>query len=184
VGRVFISYQHEDSEADAGRLYDTLAAELGRVALYKDVESIALGSNWRRAVREALGDSAAVLFVIGPNWRLSEAIEFELHLALGSSVPVVPILVRGADLKRLTAGLRPPLAEINERRAIALRHASWSHDCAQLIDLLRRVLADPARARVLIEPPDPRVLLDEDNWPAVSNRDQLLTFAQDLAECG
>ena len=53
MSRVFVSYRHEDAEADAGRLYDTLAAELGQEALYKDVENIAIGRNWKRAVREA-----------------------------------------------------------------------------------------------------------------------------------
>jgi hypothetical protein len=159
MSRVFVSYRHQDSEADAGRLYDTLAAELGQEALYKDVENIAIGRNWKRAVREALADSAAVLFVMGPDWRLSPAIEFELQLALASDVPVVPILVRKADLVQLTSGLPAPLSEISERKAVTVNHASWSRDCRELLEMLKRVLADPARARVLIEPPDPRVLL-------------------------
>ena len=183
MSRVFVSYRHEDTEADAGRLYDTLAAELGPEALYKDVENIAIGRSWKRAVREALADSAAVLLVIGPDWRLSDAIEFELQLALASDVPVVPILVRKADLIEATEGLPPPLSEISERRAVVVNHASWSRDCRELLDMLKLVLADPARARVLIEPPDPRALLDEANWPALRDKDHLLTFAQDLAEC-
>ena len=51
MNRVFISYLHEDSEADAGRLYDTIVSELGDEALYKDVENITIGRNWKRAVR-------------------------------------------------------------------------------------------------------------------------------------
>lgn len=76
MSRIFVSYRHEDSEADAGRLYDTLAAALGRDALYKDVEDIAIGRSWKRAVSEALADSAAVLFVMGPDWSPSPPIEY------------------------------------------------------------------------------------------------------------
>ena len=183
MSRVFVSYRHEDSEADAGRLYDTLVAELGSESVYKDVENIGIGRNWKRAVEEALADSAAVLFVMGPNWRLTPPIEFELRLVLGSKVPVVPILVRKADLLQLTDALPTPLSEIGERIAVTLSHASWARDCRELIEKLKEVLTDPARARVVIEPPDPRALLDERNWPFASNRDQLLNFAQDLAEC-
>jgi hypothetical protein len=185
MSRVFVSYRHEDSQADAGRLYDTLVAELGQEALYKDVENIAIGRSWKRAVREALADSAAVLVVIGPVWRLSPPIEYELQLALASDVPVVPIVVRmrKEDFARLTSELPAPLSELSERKAITLDHASWSRDCRELLDMLKRVLSDPARARVLIEPPDPRTLLDEANWPEVNDRDHLLNFAQDLAEC-
>ena len=183
MSRVFLSYRHEDSEADAGRLYDTLAAALGADAVYKDVETFAIGRSWKRAVREALADSAAVLFVMGPQWRLSEALELELELALASDVPVVPVMVRDANLEQLTSGLRGSLAEIAERRAVRLNHASWSRDCRELIDVLKRVLADPERARVLIEPPDPKALLDETRWPSPRSKDALLMFAQDIAEC-
>ena len=183
MSRIFISYRHEDSAADAGRLYDTLAAELGEEALYKDVETFAIGRSWKRAVEEALADSAAVVLVMGPAWRLSDAIKLELHLALASDVPVVPFLVRNADLAQLTSALPAPLFGISERKAVAVSHDTWRRDCRLLIDMLKRVLADPARARVLIKPPDPRELLDEAHWPGVTDKDRLLTFAQDLAEC-
>jgi hypothetical protein len=180
---VFISYRHEDAEADAGRLYDTLATELGKEALYKDVENIAVGRNWRRAVKEALVDSAAVISVMGPAWRPSDAIEFELNIALTSNIPVIPFLVRNADLGQLTRDLKAPLSEIRDRNAMKVSHGSWLRDCRGLVETLRRVLADPSRARVLIQPPDPRTLLDEANWPGRDNPDRLLGFAQDLAEC-
>ncbi|HEV8392962.1 MAG TPA: toll/interleukin-1 receptor domain-containing protein [Vicinamibacterales bacterium] len=183
MSRVFISYRHEDAEDSAGRLYDTLAVELGADALFMDVEKIAPGRSWKRAVREALADSAAVLVVMGPQWQLSEAIELELELALASDVPVVPVMVRKADLVQLASGLRGSLAEIAERKAVTLSHASWARDCQELVEVLKRVLADPARARVLIEPPNPRVLLDESRWPSPRSKDALLMCAQDLAEC-
>ena len=183
MSRVFVSYRHDDSEADAGRLYDTLAAELGHEALYKDVENIAIGANWKRAVREALADSAVVLVVMGPDWRVSEAIAYELELVLNTDVPVVPVLVRKADLLRLAASLPAQLAGIGDRKAVTLSHASWSRDCRELLDDLKRVLGDPKRARVILEPPDPRALLDETKWPSPWNKHALVAFAQDLAEC-
>ena len=93
---------------------------------------------WALFRRRSL-DSAAVLFVMGPDWRLAPAIEFELQLVLKSKVPVVPVLVRKADLVQLTGGLPPPLSEISERKAVTMNHASWLRDSRDLIETLKRV---------------------------------------------
>jgi hypothetical protein len=61
---------------------------------------------------------SAAIRTVGPEWRLSPAIEFELQLAFASNLPVVPILGREADLIQLTSGLPAPLSEISERKAV------------------------------------------------------------------
>ena len=61
---------------------------------------------------------SAAIRTVGPDWRLSPAIEFELQLAPTSNLPVVPILVGEADLIQLTSGLPAPLSESSERKAV------------------------------------------------------------------
>ena len=46
---------------------------------------------------------SAAIRTVGPEWRLSPAIEFELQLAFASNLPVVPILGMEADLIQLTS---------------------------------------------------------------------------------
>ncbi len=182
MSRVFISYLRHETQADAGRLHDTLVTYLGAEALFKDVADLEFGSSWKHAVREALSDSVAVLFVMGPQWSPSPAIKFELEAALASNVKVVPVLVRDAKIEEVTRELPDDLARIREQHAVTLDHDVWHRDCERLAEALRKVLSDPSSPKIrLDEPPDPNGLLD--HVPSDRDRDGLLAHARDLSEC-
>ena len=46
-GSIFISYRRSDSIANTGRIYDYLERRFGRDRVFKDVDSIPLGVNFR-----------------------------------------------------------------------------------------------------------------------------------------
>ena len=48
--KVFLSYRRADSPDVTGRIYDRLIAELGREAVFKDVDDIPLGVDFRAHV--------------------------------------------------------------------------------------------------------------------------------------
>jgi hypothetical protein len=104
MSRVFISYARSDADADAGRLSYTLSRYFSENVPFTDVTSIEYGSNRRHAVQRALADVVAVLCFMGPEWRASPAIEFELTTAFDSNVSVIPVLLRGADLVSAKSG--------------------------------------------------------------------------------
>src|SRR5262250_1817571 len=95
--RIFLSYHRFDGEADAGRLNDTLRRRLGEERVFTDVIDIEFGANWERVVDYALKDCVALLLMIGPAWKLTEAIKYEAGLALDSGIAIIPIFVRGAE---------------------------------------------------------------------------------------
>jgi hypothetical protein len=181
MNKIFLSYVRADTEADTGRLADTLKRELPDAELFIDARDIEYGANWKRIIERAIEDSVILLCAIGPEWKLSPAVEFELAIALKSNVSVVPILFRKANLVTLTDDLQPEVAEMKDRNAISIEHYNWDQDVAPLIDLIRKVLSEPSRARVIIDPPDPKSLLGID--PSSLNVAGLLNYAQDLAEC-
>jgi hypothetical protein len=155
---------------------------LGAEALFKDVADLEFGDSWKHAVYEALSDSVAVLFVMGPQWHPSTAIKFELEAALSSNVKVVPVLVRGAKIEEVTRDLPENLARIREQQAITLDHDRWHRDCERLADWLKKVLADSSSPTIRLDkPPDPKKLLDR--VPTDRDRNGLLAHARDLAEC-
>jgi TIR domain len=181
MSKIFLSYVHADSEADAGRLADTLASEFPDANLFIDARDIELGTNWKRVIERAIEDSVILLCAMGPDWKLSPAVELELAQAFRSNVPVVPILFREAQIVALTDALPPHIAELKDRNAISIEHGSWHRDVARLIDLIRKVLSEPSRARVIIDPPDSKRLLEIE--PSPFDSVELLNYAQDLAEC-
>src|SRR5512139_4046967 len=66
--RVFLSYRRGDAGAYAGRLSDSLRERLGAKSVFQDVTAIAPGQDYVAVIDRALGDSDAVLAVIGTGW--------------------------------------------------------------------------------------------------------------------
>ena len=103
---IFISYRRSDTPDAVGRIYDRLVAEFGKSKVFKDVDSIPLGQDFRGHLNDVVGGCSAVLAIIGPRWtdarndagqrRLEDPDDFvriELEAALARKVPVVPVQV-------------------------------------------------------------------------------------------
>lgn len=133
VERIFISYVREDTAPDANALYQSLEREFGADAIFKDVDDLRLGVNWRTAVEEAVDCSSALLCVIGPDWTASDAVLLELARALEREIPIIPVLVRGADIRALTENLDTPIDAIRYLNGAVLRHESWGRDLEPLV---------------------------------------------------
>lgn len=105
---VFISYRRSDSNDVTGRIYDFLSQHFGPDVVFKDVDSIPLGVDFRTHLNQTVGCCQALVAVIGPTWsnvlqkRLGQAsvdwVRAEIETALGRGIPVIPLLVGGADL--------------------------------------------------------------------------------------
>lgn len=108
---IFISYRRDDSADVTGRLYDRLTTAFGREHVYKDVDSIPLGVDFREHINALVGTCDVVLAVIGRQWlnvsggndsrRLddeTDPVRLEIVAALSRKIPVVPVLVGGSKI--------------------------------------------------------------------------------------
>jgi hypothetical protein len=108
---VFISYRRVDSQEVVGRIYDRLSGAYGASNVFKDVDSIPLGDDFRRKISSAVSSCDVLLAVIGGNWltatdasgegRLrnpSDYVRVEIESALEDDLLVIPVLVGSADL--------------------------------------------------------------------------------------
>lgn len=104
---IFVSYRRSDSADVTGRILDRLRTRFGADAVFRDVDDIRPGDDFRRAVHAALKDAKVVVPIIGPQWvgapanRLDERedmVRVELESAFACSVPIIPVLVSGADV--------------------------------------------------------------------------------------
>ena len=111
--QVFLSYRRDDSGDLIGRIRDRLAAALGAPAIFTDIDSIPPGADFRQKITSAIAGCDVVLVVIGPRWLTSvdasgrprlahddDFVRIEVETALSRSVPVVPLLVLGAEMPR------------------------------------------------------------------------------------
>jgi TPR repeat protein len=131
--KLFLSYRRDDSADITGRIYDRLESHFGRDHVFRDLDAIPFGLDFRRAIDEAVGKCQVALVVIGTEWvtiqdgkgrqRLAipnDFVRMEVETALKRSIPVIPVLVGGANMP--TADELPQsLAELAYRNFIPVR---------------------------------------------------------------
>jgi len=67
-GSIFISYRRQDSPHITGRIYDRLVATFGKDAVFKDVDNMLVGPDFRKQLDEQLRVCSVVVAVIGNSW--------------------------------------------------------------------------------------------------------------------
>jgi hypothetical protein len=157
VRAIFIRYRREDAEGQAGRLFKDLVGHFGEQAVFMDVAGIEPGRDFRKAIDEHVGSCGVLLAIIGKDWleavnadgarRLDDPGDFvrlETSSALKRDIPVVPVLVHGAQMPR-PEQLPDDIKDLAYRNAIELTHARWDSDLTVLIKALGRYVT-PADA--------------------------------------
>ena len=150
TGNIFISYRRSDSADITGRIYDRLVDEFGRPVIFKDVDSIPLGTDFKEYLDRKVSDCNVLLAVIGDHWleardtsgnrRLDDPADFvrvEIESALEKGIPVIPIVVRGARMP-LESELPLTLRRLVYMNGIQVRpDPDFHRDMDRLISALR-----------------------------------------------
>ena len=147
---LFISYRREDSEGQAGRLFEGLKARFGQDRVFIDVDSIEPGRDFRRTIEERVSSCDVLLALIGRTWvqaadkegrrRLDnpkDLVRLEIATGLSRDITVIPVLVQGAAMPNKEE-LPPDLQGLAWRNALELRHTRWDDDVTQLVTTLER----------------------------------------------
>src|SRR5437588_850193 len=65
--RITISYRREDSGVIAGRIFDRLVAQYGREAIFRDIDDVPIGVDFREHIGRVLDASDIVLAIVSPS---------------------------------------------------------------------------------------------------------------------
>lgn len=189
--RIFISYRRADSITISGRIYDRLAAAFGEGNVFKDVDDIPFGADFRAVLEREVATCDAQLVIIGQNWlnatddhgaaRLLDPndfvrIEVESGLKRSNNILVIPVLVSGAKMPAPDQ-LPGSLAELPYRNAAVVRDdPDFNRDMVKLIEQIKQhftALAAgttatlPTRARL---PSRPNLDFPEIRWTISTRR--------------
>ncbi len=157
---IFICYRRADSEDIVGRLHSALVKQFGEAAVFKDVEDIPLGDDFRKVLKREVGTCRVILAVIGPAWdevkndagqrRIDDPadyVRFEIGSALQRGIPVIPVLVHRTTIPAADH-LPPDLRDLAYRQAIQLRpDPDFDNDVARLATNLSRIVSAGAPQR-------------------------------------
>jgi TIR domain len=101
---ITVSYRRTDSDAITGRIFDRLALHYGKQSVFRDIDNIPPGIDFRQFINDALQETDVLLVVIGPRWlglrggqaRIgdeSDPVRIEIETAIGRSIPIIPLLI-------------------------------------------------------------------------------------------
>ena len=152
MATVFICYRREDAPATTGRIYDHLVQSFGEASVFKDVDSIPVGTDFPSHIQRILRQATAQVVVIGPRWldirdeagrsRLQNPGDFvrqEIETGLASGIPVIPVLVEGATMPPARV-LPASLAPLTRLQAVNIRFdPDFTTDVRRLITAIERV---------------------------------------------
>ena len=147
-----MSYRRADDHHFIGRLHDRLCGAFGDDMVFRDIDSIPAGTNFRSVILRTLNEVDAVVAVIGPRWARdadgvdADYVYLELAEALKQSKPTIPVLMEETSMPAsdaLPADLRP----LTEIQAISVHgDPAFRRDSSRLIDVIRdAVTTDRAR---------------------------------------
>ena len=160
MSRITISYRRDDSLDITGRIFDRLAAHFGREAVFRDIDNIPPGANFRRYVDQVLDESDIVLAIVGPQWigprggqnRIANAadpVRLEIETALRKEKPLIPVLVSHALMPQPDQ-LPESIAEFAFHNALLVDGGQdFDMHIARLIRAMERI-AERAAANVCI----------------------------------
>ena len=152
--KIFITYRREETGAQAGRLYDAMAARFGENNVFMDVD-LAPGVDFVERISEAVGACHVLIVVMGPTWatvkdeggraRLADPEDFvrlEVETALRRpEVTPIPVLVAGAKMPDRD-DLPQEIRAITRRNALELSDLRWRQDVGRLMSTLDVLLAE------------------------------------------
>ena len=171
---IFISYRRDDSEGEAGRLFDDLTRAFGTDAVFMDVSGIDPGTDFRKAIDDNVACCGVLLAMIGPTWatitgtsgqrRLDDAndyVRLEIASALARNIPVIPVLVHDAHMPHADH-LPDNLKDLAYRNSVEITHERWNSDVQLLTQALTQYVhatkateGDTVHATVPVQLPAP-----------------------------
>jgi len=142
---VFISYRRENTAGEARALFNDLAARLGENSVFMDVDSIALGRDFRTVLQETTASCDLMLVLIGRNWadakdeggrvRLenpADYVRLEIESALRRDIAVTPVLVQEAHMPT-PEDLPGEIRDLAYRNGFELSHNRWESDVGEMV---------------------------------------------------
>ena len=154
---IFISYRRSDAAASARLIEERLAERFGADQVFRDIEDIAPGDEFRARIDATLAGCHAVVVVIGPDWlnamrdgkrRLDDPADIvrqEIEVALERGLLVVPTLVDGAALPTPET-LPDSLKALLDRNALEVTDLHFDADMQRLEASIATHLGDTSRS--------------------------------------
>jgi hypothetical protein len=164
--KITVSYRRADSDAITGRIFDRLAQRYGRESVFRDIDNIPPGIDFRDYIDGALKETSILLVVIGPRWlgaragqtRISDEtdpVRIEVEAAMQRGIPVIPVLVGNTRMPG-PSQLPESLRKFAYHNALKVDPGQdFDHHSERLIRAMDRLLAEAGGSQPADAVPSP-----------------------------
>jgi WD40 repeat protein len=155
--KITISYRRADSQAMTGRIFDRLIARYGREAIFRDIDNIPAGIDFRQHINETLLKTGVLLAIVGPKWlgtarggverinEESDPVRVEVETALRRRLPIIPVLIGNTRMPG-SDQLPPSLKDFAFRNAITIDAGrDFDHHMDRLFNSIDAILGEVAK---------------------------------------
>ena len=152
TGKIFINYRRLESLKDADHLHTQLLRHFRAKSLFIDRHGIEGGKDWLHELERQVASSDAMLALIGRDWvgiknerglrridNETDFVRFEIAEALRRNIPILPVLIDGAQMPR-PEQLPPNLLLLTRPQAMLLRSESFKEDADRIAAALKDLL--------------------------------------------
>jgi formylglycine-generating enzyme required for sulfatase activity len=163
MGTIFISYRRSEDAGTCGRLYDRLMPHFGRDRIFRDVDSIPLGVDYKARIQSEIDKADVQLVLIGRNWlavpgrdgrRLddpNDPVRIEVVAALERHIVIIPLLVDDATFPE-EDDLPPDIRQLHAQNGLPIRNgADFEFDMQRLVAQLHSWIPDQPSGATRIE---------------------------------
>jgi formylglycine-generating enzyme required for sulfatase activity len=175
--RIFISYRRADSTYLIGRIKDRLTAAFGDQSVFRDLDDIPGGVDFRTVLEKETNDCNVMLVIIGPQWagitgvkgnkRLLDPadytrieVETGLKRLAEQRAMVIPVLVMNAPMPSAQE-LPESLSQLTYQNAISIRNdPDFNGDMERLIGDIKRAQGIGAEITVQYFEPETIAILE------------------------
>ncbi|MFC3966162.1 toll/interleukin-1 receptor domain-containing protein [Nocardia jiangsuensis] len=144
--KIFLNYRIADSAYAVREISKQMAERFGRDNIFRDDDSLRLGTLYARRIRKALEQADLLVAVIGPHWldasdttgnrRLDDRedwVRLELATAYRRETPVIPVLLDDTELPAVDQ-LPPDIRDLGRSQFWRIRQRTMDSDIDDLID--------------------------------------------------
>ena len=174
--KITISYRRDDSMDITGRIFDRLTSHYGRETVFRDIDNVPPGLDFREHIRASIEESDVLMVVVGPRWMGSgrhgqprirsetDYVRVEVEAALDRHIPVIPLLVGGADMPE-PGQLPESIRDLAYRNAVQIDSGrDFDHHMNGLIRATDKILvgAGPTKPSVAAASPTSDGIADDE----------------------
>ena len=145
MSKIFISHRRDDAAAEAQLLHRAFVDEFGSRSVFLDVDGMRPAEDWKVRIRREVAASSVVVVLMGEDWQLTEAVRLELQTAEDHDIPLMPVLLEGADIVALTAELDEPFRALRKLHAAQYDIGRGQADLAPILTTVRSLTKAPTQ---------------------------------------